>query len=76
MNVDCDDKGALCYQNCHCEARLILSQRGNLLESNLISKGASAGLPRQPKFAASSQYSATLRGVRRKNSGSAEDIIK
>ena len=27
---------------CHCEARLILSQRGNLLESNLISMGASA----------------------------------
>ena len=25
---------------CHCEARLTLSQRGNLLESNLISNGA------------------------------------
>ena len=30
----------------YCEARLILSQRGNPLESNLVNMGASARLPR------------------------------
>ena len=31
---------------CHCEARLMLSQRGNPLESTLIYNGASARSPR------------------------------
>ena len=44
---------------------------GNLLESTPINKGASARSPRRKRY--SSGYSATLRGVRRKNSGSAED---
>ena len=40
----------------HCEARLTMSQRGNPLESNLVRLGASARLPRRPKFTASSQW--------------------
>ena len=43
--------------------------------NRLFARLLSSGLPRQTKVTFSSQYSASLRGVRRRKRGSAEDIF-